>query len=286
MNAKKLEVTREELGVKKSLLSTLFSLLFVLLLVLAACQVEPEKEGGHLIEASLPLDTNAAALDLSKGRYYSLSTGAEVTSPSGGNWDIALESHGGAFFILTNSGATAVETAAWTGAVQSGQGRVWYTGSTDFDAVSAASQAVIPAVDSEYAPYTEDAERWVTAMAADPVRQFLNVMTYAGYPTGSGVYPPTGDGSGLSPENCFKRYDVGSGGMSASYSPYLFNKKEAYYMGGGMPPSYSPTKRVYIVRHGDGVKHSKVQLSEVYREAGIGNNPSLFVLQLRYEVVE
>jgi hypothetical protein len=257
---------------------------FILHLALAACQVEPEDTGGTLIEASLPLDTATTEVDLSRGRYYSLSTGAEVSNPAGDNWDLALESHGGAFFILTNSGATAAETAAWTGAAQSGLGGVWFTGSTDFDSVSAVSQAVIPAAGSEYGPYTVDAERWTTAMAADPVRQFLNVTTYVGYPAGDNAYPKTGNGSGLSQENCFKRYDVTE--MNASYSPYLFNKMEAYYMGGGMPPSYSPTNQVYIVRHGDGVKHSKVQLSEVYREPGAGNNPSLFVLQARYALVE
>jgi hypothetical protein len=74
--------------------------------------------------------------------------------------------------------------------------------------------------------------------------------------------------------------------MTADYSPYLFNKKQAYTMGGGMPPKYGPTKQVYIVRHGDGERYSKLQLSEVYREPGIGNNPSLFVLELRYKPVE
>ena len=270
---------------KRAFLIVPFSL-FILHLALASCPVEPENTGGALIEASLPLDTNAVALDLAGWRYYSLSTGEEVASPAGDNWDLALESHGGAFFILTNSGITAAETAAWTGAAQSGQGGVWCAGSTDFDAVTRADQAVIPAPGDEYEPYTVDAERWTTAMAADPVRQFLNVMTYAGYPTGSGAYPKTGDGSGLSPENCFKRNDVSSGGMDASYSPYLFNKKQSYYMGGGMPPQYSPTRQVYIVRHGNGVKYSRVQLSEVYRDAGTGNRPSLFVMQVRYAALE
>jgi hypothetical protein len=57
-------------------------------------------------------------------------------------------------------------------------------------------------------------------------------------------------------------------------------------MGGGMPPKYSPAKQVYSIRHGDGVKHSKVQLSEEYREAGTGNRPSLFVMQVRHELLE
>jgi hypothetical protein len=50
-----------------------------------------------------------------------------------------------------------------------------------------------------------------------------------------------------------------------------------------MPPKYTPTNQVYIVRHGDGQSYSKVQLSEVYLESG---NPSHFVMQVRHEPVE
>jgi hypothetical protein len=250
-------------------------------LCLCACQIETEDEGGDLIKVNLPLDTDAVTLDLSEGRYYSLSTGEEVTGPAGDNWDIVLESHGGAFFILTNSGITADETAAWTETAQSGGGGVWFTNSKDFRAVTLAAQRIIPAGGDEYEPYTVDAGRWTMSMAAAPVRQFLNVMTYVGYPTGNDTYPLSGDGSGLSAENCFRRYDVSQ--MSASYSPYLFNRMESYSMGGGMPPVYGPTKRVYIVRHGDGTSYSKVQLSEVYREPG---SPSHFVMQVRYAPVE
>jgi hypothetical protein len=68
----------------------------------------------------------------------------------------------------------------------------------------------------------------------------------------------------------------------AVYSPYNFDKKQAYRMT-GMPPNYTPTKQVYIVRHGDGEGYSKVQLSEVYREPG---EPSEFVMRVRHEPVE
>jgi hypothetical protein len=106
-------------------------------------------------------------------------------------------------------------------------------------------------------------------MAAEPVKQILNVITYAGYPSGDGLTPET-------------RFGYHAPGDMAVYSPYDFNKKQAYTMR-GMPPNYTPTKQVYIVRHGDGVKYSKVQLSEVYREAG---SPSLFVMQIRHGPVE
>jgi hypothetical protein len=49
-----------------------------------------------------------------------------------------------------------------------------------------------------------------------------------------------------------------------------------------MPPAYNPTGQVYIIRHGDGVTYSKVQLSDVYREPG---PPSSFALRLTYAPV-
>ncbi|MDR2258057.1 MAG: HmuY family protein [Treponema sp.] len=238
--------------------------------------MEPEDEaGGVVINASLPMVDG-----FGERHYYNLSSGKEVPAPSGDNWDIALETRDRSFFILTNSGVTAAETEPASG----GKGGVWFTGSTDFDAVTRADQAVIPAAGGEYAAYTTDVYRWTTAMAAAPVRQNLNVTTYLGYPDLAKGYPKTGDGSGLDAANCFRRFDVTE--MTADYSPYLFNKKQSYLMGGGMPPEYSPTKQVYIVRHGDGVKYSKVQLSEIYREPGTTKTPSLFVAAVRHEPVE
>jgi hypothetical protein len=82
----------------------------------------------------LPIDGSGGRL------YYNLSTGQRIQTPAGSNWDIALEAHDNAFFLLTNSGATAAEL----GAAASGGGGVWFTNSTDFDAITSAGQAVIP----------------------------------------------------------------------------------------------------------------------------------------------
>jgi hypothetical protein len=255
--------------------SLVFFMLLLIPLCFTACPVEPESAaGGRVISVNLPIDTARSGAR----HYYNLSSGQEVSNPSGDNWDIALESSYGAFFVLTNSGVTATETEA----ASSGLGGVWYTGSTDFGAVTRAAQAVIPAIDSEYDPYTVDVYRWTTVMAAEPVRQNLNVSSYLGYPDLDLGYPYTGDGTGSDAANCFRRVDIPSG-MTPDYSPYLFNKKQSYTMGGGMPPVYAPTNQVYIVRHGDGVRRSKVQVSEIYREAG---SPSLFVVELRYEALE
>jgi hypothetical protein len=240
--------------------------LVALVLGLYACSDTGGGDDGGGIR--LPTDGSGGRL------YYDLSSGEEV-APAGDNWDIALEAHDGAFFVLTNSGATATEL----GTAASGAGGVWFTGSTDFGAVTTAAQRIIPEADSEYEPYTQDAKRYTIVMAADPVEQTLNVITYLGYPT-TGGYPPAGDGSGLSQENCFKRTDHTAVNM-AVYVPYLFNKMQAYTMK-GMPPNYTPTKQVYIVRHGDGLRYSKLQLSEVYLESGSQYH---FVLHLSHMVV-
>jgi hypothetical protein len=249
-----------------SLLFVRCSLLVVLCIVPAACPVEPEHIKGD-IELSLPIDGSGSR------HYYDLSSGEEVSKPAADNWDLALEAHGGAFFVLTNSGDTATDTQARTGAAQSGKGGVWYTEETDFDAVVSKDRRVLnPGGDlSDTAAYTTDKKRYVMVMAAEPAEQFLNVITYAGYPSGDG----------LTPGSRFE-YNTPDMGNMGAFIPYLFNKRQAYRMT-GMPPKYTPTEQVYIVRHGDGEKYSKVQLSEVYLESG---RPSHFVMQVRHEVVE
>jgi hypothetical protein len=233
------------------------NILFISLagLCFTACPVEPDDEGGAVIEVSLPIDGSGGR------HYYALSSGEEV-APAGGNWDIALEARDGSFFILTNSGVT----------TPGGQGRVWFTEKKDFDAVQwSDAVTVLTGGLSEYEPYTEDTLRYTMVMAPEPVPQTLNVMTYVGYPSGNGLGPATPF-----------EYTAPDMGNMASFSPYLFNKKHAYTMK-GMPPNYSSTMRVYVVRHGDGAACSKVQLSEVYREPG---TPSLFVLRLKYAILD
>ena len=219
---------------------------------LLACPVDEEPDGADGISARLPVRDGSRS-------YYSLTTGARVDNPAGTHWDIALESHNNSFFVLTNSGVTAGETNS------GGQGGVWYTEKTDF------AQAGRPDAASgnlgEYEPYTADVYRWAMIMAAEPVKEILNVITYLGYPSGSG----------LSEEDFFNRKEPDQSGM-ASFVPYNFDKKQAYTMR-GMPPSYTPTGRVYIVRHGDGLTYSKIQLSEVYLEPG---DPSQFVLRIKH----
>jgi hypothetical protein len=264
MNTKITHTDHEGKRGEHSVAFLLFTLCFIFLLSLCfiACPTEAEEEPFDGIEIGLPIDGSGTR------HYYRLSPRQEVT-PSGSNWDIALEAHDGAFFILTNSG----DTAAALGAGASGLGGVWFTESTSFDAVTSKDQRVqSPAGDlADLADYTTDKKRYVMVMAAEPVEQFLNVITYAGYISGNG----------MTPEDPFQYNAVDMSNL-ASFIPYRFNKREAYSMK-GMPPVYTPTMRVYVVRHGDGTAYSKLQLSEIYREPG---TPSRFVMKLRHGALE
>jgi hypothetical protein len=240
----------------------LILIIMAALALLAVCSQDSD-DSFDGIQISLPIDGSG-------GRHYcALSTGEEVT-PAWDNWDIAFEAHNNCFFILTNSGDTALDLGA------AGGGGVWFTDSTDFGAVNSVSQRVIPPSGGEYEPYTEDAVRWAMVMGAEPVKQFLNVITYLGYP---GSDDPLHDGA--SQATYFQRKDPAAGAM-ASFVPYLFNKRQAFTMH-GMPPDYAPTRQVYVIRHGDGAAYSKLQLSEVYLEPG---DAYRFILRVRHEIIQ
>jgi hypothetical protein len=166
-------------------------------------------------------------------------------------------SHDAGVFALTNSGITAAALGS------GGKGGVWYTGKKDFAPVTLAAAEKNPP--PEYAPYAADVKRYAMIMGADPVEETMNVMTYLGYRDSDkdeAVHGKYGETSG----NPFLAEQMGSGGMNASYSPYKFNKMAFYSMGGGMPPKCAPTNQVYVILHGDGLTHSKVQFPEVYLE--------------------
>jgi hypothetical protein len=232
-----------------------------LCLVFGSCETEAgEEEAFDGLVLTL-------AYDGSDGEYfYSLTDGTEITGPAGmasTAWDISVEAHDNSFFILTNSGVTAM----WYGT--GGQGGVWFTDSKNFNAVTSAGQRVIPGSESEYAPYTEDVTRYAIVMGGTPVKETLNVITYLGYNNDDE------EGAGLTSTKPFTPYPMVD---RNTYVPYDFTKKQAYSML-GMPPSYTPTNQVYIVKHGDGQGYSKLQLADAYIER------NSFVLKINYAVV-
>jgi hypothetical protein len=228
-------------------------LLFVILFCLAGCPVEPDTESGISISLLINVLEDESGLEpyrLNHRRFFSLASGEEVTDPAviqSNAWDIGFESHDASFFVLTNSGVTAAELGS------GGAGAVWYTEQTDFAA--ALRDDAVTAPPEEYLPYIGDVTRYAKIMGANPVRETMNLMTYLGYRAGTGTETDP-----------FLAEEVGSGGMSASYSPYKFNKKACYTLGKGMPPTCTPTGRVYVIRHGDGQTLSKLQVAEVYLE--------------------
>jgi hypothetical protein len=241
-----------------------------LALCLAACPVETPEEEGFTV--SLPINGNIAE-GTWEVQYFSLSTGEAVTGPAriaSQDWDLALEAHDSSFFVLTNSGSSAERAGS------GGRGAVWYTESTDFEKVGLEDRVTENLGSLE--PYTTDQKRYAMVMSS-AAEEYLNVMTYLGYPDSGAA-----ESNGLTLETYFKRKEPDSTGM-ASYVPYLFDRKQFFSMQ-GMPPNYTPTYRVYIVRHGNGTDYSKVQISDVYLEYDSRNmSDSIFVLRVRHEVL-
>jgi hypothetical protein len=224
-----------------------------LVFTLGACTTETEEEArGYVITVNLNYNGGDDPW------FYSLPRGDEekptdISGPAikSGAWDIAVEAHDRSFSIRTNSGASADEYD--TKGNGGGNGGVWFT-DKKFNTARVSDRA-IPVAGGEYAeymPYTEDVACYVNLMS-DGIPVVLNVITYLGYPGGSGTAADP-----------FQRNQADSGNM-ASFIPYSFNKKGAYTML-GMPPLYTPTNQVYIVRHGDGDGWSKIQLVDAYIE--------------------
>jgi hypothetical protein len=109
--------------------------------------------------------------------------------------------------------------------------------------------------------YSTDVMRWGASMGP-VIQRNLNVMTYVGYNPAA-----EGDSSGDDKDNPF----------SASYT---YDQKQFYVQAGEMG-KYASTGQVYIVRHADGIHHSKIQIEYEY----IGAPPTSIadVYTIRYE---
>jgi hypothetical protein len=184
-------------------------------------------------------------------KYFSLANGIEVKGAAkiaSKNWDIAFQR---SRQIFTNSGATA-------GVFNSGgDGGVWFAADTDDGEKKAFSQVTVDdAVSptgafSEYADFTTDVTKYLSGMGgASPSR--LNVMTYVGY--------ESGDGSNSNPYTTTAYFPPGV--PPAGYVPYLYNRKHFVTMTQMMPSAtYDLTNQVYIIKHGDGIRYSKLEVT-------------------------
>jgi hypothetical protein len=187
--------------------------------------------------------------------YYSLTTGKEADSHSP-DWDLGFYSIDNTPSIFTNSGDTAALLQS------DGNGGVWYTDKSLEDAGRDDGRA-----GGEYAAYVTDVYRWGKTMGANAVRQQMNIMTYLGFPGGSGTK--------ADPFTPHEMKEMGS------YVGYDFDKKQ-FYKWYKMPPIYSPTGQTYIIRHGDGGAYSKIRVSDIYLELHSGNIYD-YVFEVQYE---
>jgi hypothetical protein len=210
------------------------AILFCGTVLFTGCQNEPGPNYAELL------------VEVSAGetKYYSLSTGQAVSNGDTAEWDIAFEKEAAPAMlgprIYTNSGATA--TAKNSG----GNGGVWYTDKTNFDSVALDNKKE----EGEYAGFIVDTEKTVRlvypGVGTITKETKMNVMTYLGYVSGDGsVGTPYEANTYVSPP--------------AIYVPYEFNKKQFYKMFSFT--LYEATNQVYIVRHGDGVTYSRVQIT-------------------------
>jgi hypothetical protein len=245
------------------LMKAQFFLGFLLALCASAlflgCPTEPEDEkpnyGGE--KKTLPAVSLATADGV---KYYSLSTGLEVTGADieTNKWDIAFSR---TRLIYTNSGASA--KGEGTG---KGNGGVWHTEKTDLAAASDADKKEFKVKDVSY--NVDVAKYLFTGMSsiAPTTQTLFNVMTYVGYEYGDGS---TNDIGGYTIVNMTPNYsdypDTGP------LSGYQYNAHQ-YYISGGQGVLNSPEDGgpVYIIRHGDGVHYSKIQI--VYEYASSKDN--------------
>jgi hypothetical protein len=156
-----------------------------------------------------------------------LSSGEQVTGDdiASNKWDIAFKR---SRLIFTNSGVTADDLSSH------GQGGVWHTDKTDFDAVTLADKKT----DAAYQAYYTDVTRWIPKSGGGAAESALNIMTFNGYTTGDG----------LSEDTFFE-------------APVKYDQKQYYKATpGAMPPTFEATEQVYIILHGDGAHHSKIQV--------------------------
>ncbi len=115
--------------------------------------------------------------------------------------------------------------ATATNLASSGQGLMAYTGSTNFSA----------AVDLAALTFTADYEVYAESHASGA--QVMNILCFPGYATGDGT--------------------LGNPYTTAN------NTAEAYYIVAGMPPAYTMTEGVYVVKLGDGSGYAKLQIKSM-----------------------
>jgi hypothetical protein len=173
----------------------IFVLLVLAALCFSGCPAEPDDTwGGAVLKVTILLNDYDG-----EGKYYSLVTGEQV-DPRSAAWDLGFYSIDNTPSIFTNSGATAEYLES------GGQGGVWYS-----DKSLEAAGPDDRKADGEYADYVTDVYRWGKTMGF-PTVQRMNIMTYLGFPGGTGTE--------ADPFTPHEMKDMGS------YEGYNFDKKQ------------------------------------------------------------
>jgi hypothetical protein len=150
-------------------------------------------------------------------KYYSLDPVREVTGSAAiasTGWDIAVQP---GRIIQTNSGSTASALSS------GGQGGVWHTEKTDITATALGDRVIT----GDFASWSTDTLKFVAGQMGAPNLQTVNVMNHFAW--------STGDGDSAQTVFTGAQYN-GKGFISATP--------------GKMPPDFSVTNRVYIIKRG------------------------------------
>ncbi|MDR1251681.1 MAG: HmuY family protein [Treponema sp.] len=227
----------------------IFAVLLCAALFFTGCPTDPEDEEPNYGGEAEILNIVVAATD--GVVYYSLSTGEQVAGTD--SWDIAFRR---SRLIFTNSGAT----AAYPDVTSTGSGGVWHVTKTNL-----ADVTVDDAVkdDPLYGPYNQDVVRYILAggMGGSPATAApsrINVMTFVGYSNEA-------DNDGLSADKPFS-------------NTYQYNKKQ-FYNSEGMPPVMSVSNQIYIIKHGDGSKYSKILINAYESSTANGTDTYQIIYQ-------
>lgn len=174
--------------------------------------------------------------------YFSLASGEVVDAAAAASkgWDLAFNY---TRMIYTNSGDTAVLLGS------GGQGGVWAADTTSM-------RTDLDPADADFSlEYATDKSRWTNPAAemGNPTLNQLNVITYVGYGVGDGQTEET------------------------HLTDYKYNARQFYSADlSTMPPVYSVTRQVYLVRHGDGEHFSRFQIVALETVPSTGGAKRIF----------
>ncbi|MDR1248470.1 MAG: HmuY family protein [Treponema sp.] len=163
-------------------------------------------------------DEETIEVETGKTRYYSLDPFAEVTGAdiASAKWDVAFKP---GRIIQTNSGSTASALGS------SGDGGVWHT--EKFDIVETALGDRVTT-----GGWNTDVVKYVAGQMGAASQQTVNVINHFAW--------SSGDGNSADTKLTSAQYDSGGAKGFITATP------------GKMPPDYTVTKRVYIIKGGSG----------------------------------